>query len=88
MTATDRFTRACLGLVIVLLAIIAARPIVTPQAARAADTYKYAVAQSCLNSDCPNIQAALDKYSTDGWEFVAPVSHSNSGVVLLIFRRK
>lgn len=72
----DRFSKTCLLLIVVLLAVISLRSFLAPQSAEAAHHYKYMVAtvrnghemgKPC--QDC-SAQGLLDKYSTDGWEFV------------------
>ena len=73
----DRLTRICLLLIVALLAVISLRSFLAPQSAEAAHHYKYMVAtvrnghevgKPC--QDC-SAQSLLDKYSPEGWEFVA-----------------
>jgi len=57
--------------------MIVLRPILTPPSALASHRYKYTVApiQNAheIGKPCPqcSAQGLLDKYSADGWEFVA-----------------
>jgi hypothetical protein len=61
----DRFTKACLVLIVLLLAVIALRPMVFPQTVAAQQHYRY-VAFRPLDWQRP--QPELDKYAADGWE--------------------
>jgi hypothetical protein len=71
----DRFSSACLLLAVMLLAVIAIRPILAPQAAEAAHRYKYLVVAPHLAHEAGRppitVQDDLNKYSAEGWEFVA-----------------
>jgi hypothetical protein len=82
----DWFTKACLVLVIVLLAVIALRPMVFPQSVAAQQRYRY-VAVHPLNWQQP--QPELDKYAADGWEltgtYVARLNDIDQAI--LIFRK-
>ncbi len=81
----DRFSKACLVLIVLLLAVIALRPMVFPQAVGAQQHYKYvAVTTSILEP-----QPTLDKYAADGWEFVGTfvASLNNLDHSFLIFRK-
>jgi len=82
----DRFTKACLVLIILLLAVIAVRPLIVPPAVAAQQHYQY-IAVTVSNPYEP--QPVLDKYAADGWElvstYVAPFN--NSIVIKLIFRK-
>jgi len=85
----DRFSRTCLLVCVLLLTIIAFRPIVTPQAALAANQkYKYMVAY--VQSGSPaETQTELDTVAKDGWEFVAPVTYEKlGGGAILVFRKE
>lgn len=79
----DRFTKTCLVLIVLLLAVIAFRPMTFPQEVEAAHRYKYVAVQT--NSVEP--QADLDKYAANGWELTgAYLIDFNNGAVL-IFRK-
>jgi hypothetical protein len=73
----DQFSKSCLLLIIVLLAVSSFRSIVAPQSAEAAHHYKYMVTAVRsgheVGKPCPDCtaQGLLDKYSADGWELVA-----------------
>jgi hypothetical protein len=84
--AMDRFTKACLVLIILLLAVIAVRPLVFPQNVAAQQRYTY-IAVAVNNPYEP--QPVLDKYAADGWELVSTyvVPYNNSIVIKLIFRK-
>jgi hypothetical protein len=81
----DRFTKACLVLIIVLLAVIAVRPIVFPQAVAAQQHYRY-IAVRLLDLGT-STQPELDKYAADGWELVdtyVATLNSNGQVVFAL----
>ena len=82
----DWFTKTCLVMIVLLLAVIAFRPMIFPESAAAQERYKYLAVQP-LNATQP--QRELDKYAADGWELTgAYVTNLNniSGAVL-IFRK-
>jgi|HubBroStandDraft_6_1064221.scaffolds.fasta_scaffold492477_1 hypothetical protein len=68
----DGFSKICLLLIVVLLAVISLRSLLAPQSAEAAHRYKYTVATVLCQGCTP--QTLLDKYSKDGWEFVAAMT--------------
>jgi hypothetical protein len=68
----NRFSQSCLLLIVLLLAVIAIRPILAPRPIQAAAPHKYIAVSAAINNS-PQIQTVLDKYSADGWEFVAAV---------------
>jgi hypothetical protein len=72
-----RFFQTCLLFIVLLLTVIAFEPILTPQRVRAAQ-HKYIAVEAWTNS-AGSIQAALDKYSADGWELTAVTSTVASG---------
>lgn len=85
----DRFTKVCLVLIILLLTVIAVRPMMFPQAVAAQQRYRY-VAVFSSNNLQP--QPELDKYAADGWELVATYvvvapDTVNDNRVALIFRK-
>jgi hypothetical protein len=79
----DRFSKVGLVAIIMLLAMIALHPFISPAAAIAAERYTYLVVWSDLS-----IQEDLNKRVAEGWEFFAPVTPSNRSGVALIFRKK
>jgi hypothetical protein len=64
------FTKTCLVSIVLLLAVIAFRPMIFPQGVEAAHRYKYVAIRTY------NVipQAELDKYATDGWELTGAYS--------------
>jgi hypothetical protein len=82
--AMDRFTKACLVLIILLLAVIAARPIVLPKPVNAANHYKY-LAVRVANVVQP--QPELDKYAAEGWELTGSYMMDITNGAVLIFRK-
>ena len=80
----DWFTKACLVLIILLLAVIALRPIVFPQTVAAQRIYKYVAVRTNILE-----QPTLDKYAAEGWEVVAPfvANLNNQDHSFLIFRK-
>lgn len=86
-----RFSRVCMVIIIVLLTVIALRPIVSPQPTLAANhRYQYIVVTT-PNASTVQIQPALDKYAAEGWELAtAGYSETTHGVsdFTLIFRKE
>jgi hypothetical protein len=79
----DRFTKICLVLIILLLSVIAFKPMMFPQAVAAQQHYRYL---AVFPSNNLQPQPELDKYAADGWELVATyVPHGDR--VALIFRK-
>ena len=76
----DRFSKTCLGLIVLLLAVIALRPSFTPQPVHAAQQkYEYAV-NDWHDFDIPVsaagkkvLQKQMDEASGKGWELEAVV---------------
>ena len=93
MRMLNRFTRICLVLIVALLVAILVRPLLVPQPARAASPYTYTTVRVYCNNGgnptaCADMQVVLNKYSSDGWEMVAPVQSDMAGIGLtLIFKR-
>ncbi len=91
----DRFFKTCLVLIVLLLAVIALRLIVSPQSVHAQGQHKYVAVKAYGGnpSQANSIQAVLDKYAADGWELAAPIyvpADTNADVgtaMYLIFRK-
>jgi hypothetical protein len=84
--AQDRFVKACLVVIALLLSIIAFNSIMRPQASHAAVKYSYQVVVTTPTANWT--QPELDKAAAQGWELVAtPTWSSNGPNTLLIFRR-
>ena len=82
----NRFSKACVVIVILLLAVIALRPTVSPQRALAASHYQYlAVTTGPVSTE---IQQALDKHVAEGWELAAPLYSEQVPGFTLIFRKE
>ena len=85
----SRFSKISLVIIIVLLAVIALRPIVSPQPALAVSHYQYLVVTT--NAASGTIQQELDKRVAEGWELAASgyseETHGLSGFAL-IFRKE
>jgi hypothetical protein len=79
----DWFTKTCLVLIGLLLAVIAFRPILFPQAVEAAHKYKY-VAVQAWSIPQPSL---LDKYAVDGWELAGSYMVDINNGAVLIFRK-
>ena len=82
----DWFTKTCLVLIVLLLAVIALRPMVFPQTVAAQQHYRY-VAVRPLDWQRP--QPELDKYAADGWELAGTYAANINSMdqVILIFRK-
>jgi hypothetical protein len=83
----DRFSKTCLLICVLLLTVIAFRPIASPPSAQAANQYKYLVVQG-TSSDSQMMQQTMDKQANNGWEFVSPIDTQNSNYPLLVFRKE
>jgi hypothetical protein len=80
------FSKTCLVIIILLLAVIALRPIVNPHPALAITHYQYLYVETNMQPE--NIQAELDKRVTEGWELATALHFAGHPVVSLIFRRE
>ncbi len=80
------FSKACLVIIILLLVVIALRPIVNPQPAFATNHYQYLVVTTNWQSDA--VQAELDKRVAEGWELATPLYLEGRPSVTLILRRE
>jgi hypothetical protein len=82
----SRFSKISLMIIILLLAVIALRPILSPQPALAASHYQYLVVTTGPASNA--IQEVLDKHVAEGWELAAPVYSEQVPGFTLIFRKE
>jgi hypothetical protein len=82
----NRFSKASLVTIILLLAVIALRPFLSPAPALAASHYQYLVVTTGPASN--EMQKVLDKYVAEGWELVAPVYSEQVPGFTLIFSKK
>jgi hypothetical protein len=80
------FSKACLVIIILLLAAIALRPIVKPQPALAITHYQYLY--ETTNWQPEAMQAELDKRASEGWELATALYVEGRPSVSLIFRRE
>ena len=80
----DRFTKVCLMVLVLLLAVIAFRQLLSPVQVEAARKYRYLYEQAYPNG--PTVQGDLDKRAAEGWEFVAIINKDGAGEYLL-FRK-
>ncbi len=81
-----RFYKACLVIIILLLAVLALRPIVASPPAFATNHYQYLVVTTGPAST--EIQKELDRRVAEGWELVAPVSSEQVPGFTLILRKE
>ena len=79
----DWFTKTCLVMIVLLLGVIAFRPMIFPQEVEAAHRYKYVAVRSL--SVTP--QAELDKYAAGGWELTGSYMMDITNGAVLIFRK-
>lgn len=82
----SRFSKACLVIIVLLLAVIALRPIVSPQPALATTHYQYLVVTT--NWQLEAIQAELDKRVAEGWELATSLYLEGKPSVTLVFRKE
>ena len=82
----NRFSKTSLLVITLLLAVIALRPVVSPQPVVAAAHYQYLVVETNLQSN--EIQGELDKRVAEGWELAAPVYFDGHPSITLIFRKE
>lgn len=89
-----KFSKVCLVIVISLLAVIAMRPIFSPQPTLAAShRYEYLVVTPQTWATSESIQSALDKHAAEGWELVTAGFYETGvspgpAICTLIFRRE
>jgi hypothetical protein len=81
----NRFSKACLVIIILLLAVIAFRP-VNPQLALAITHYQYLYVTTNWQPEA--IQGELDKRVAEGWELATPLYLEGRPTVSLIFRKE
>jgi len=81
----NRFSKICLLFIALSLGIIALRPVVWPQPARAANHFKYLLVTT--NWQAETIQAELDKRASEGWELASSYSSGQGATVDLVFRQ-
>ena len=74
----DRFSKLCLCLIVLLLGVIAFRPLLTPETVRAAQAYQYAI----LDSRLSDLENDINKSAANGWEPIAVTFHSSGYVVM------
>jgi hypothetical protein len=79
----DRFSKTCLFLIVLLLAVIALRPIVTPQPVRAAQVWEY----DAFDSSGREVVNGLNEASRKGWDIFSIV-HVNDIVGWSIIVRR
>jgi len=77
------FTKTCLVLIVLLLSILAFRPMIFPQEVEAAHRYKYLAVKTPFITPQPE----LDKYAADGWELTAAYMMDITNGAVLIFRK-
>jgi hypothetical protein len=80
------FSKACLVIIILLLAVIALRPIVNPQPALAISHYQYLYETASWQPEV--IQGELDKRVAEGWELATALYVEGRSSVSLIFRKE
>ena len=85
------FSKTCLVIVIVLLAVIALRPVFSPQPAFASSHHYQYLAVTTQNVLTIQVQPELDKRAAEGWELVAAGwSQTTLGIsdYTMIFRKE
>lgn len=83
----DRFSKTCLALIVVLLSVIALRPILNSQPAEAAHRYKYEFSCGGCSVQERSPDVTLNRYASQGWEFVGAVAGQSPGQPFLVFRK-
>jgi hypothetical protein len=83
----NAFIKSCLVIIILLLAVIALRPIVSPQQALAANQYLYRVVIPGNPGFPGSMEQELDKSGAQGWELVAVLYNERINQTTLIFRK-
>ncbi|MBI3755337.1 MAG: DUF4177 domain-containing protein [Deltaproteobacteria bacterium] len=80
----DKFTKACLLAIVILLTILVVKPVFEARESYAAKTVQYEVVDSTLNPD--NANKVLNEQAKNGWELVA-VSGDGGYGMHYIFKR-
>jgi len=86
-----KFHKACLMIIVLLLAVIALRPVINPTPALAKNQYQYAViAMNAAMNRLGPVQTELDKRTTDGWELVqfSTGEQTTATTFYLVFRKQ
>ena len=89
-SSMDRFSKTCLSTIVLLLGVIALRPLFTPKPAHAAVQHQYLVSgwntpKAVLSAeDEAAMQKFIDGISAKGWELVAavPIAGSHNGIAV------
>lgn len=81
-----RFSKSCLLIIALSLAIIALRGNVTPQPAQAANHYRYLLVRTSWQPE--SIQGELDKRASEGWELATSYQSGQGPSIDLVFRRE
>jgi hypothetical protein len=76
----DRFSKTCLVLIVMFLAVIALRPALTPQPVQAAPSYVYGVFQT-VGKDLPTMLTGISSKGSDIFA-VVPTSTPNNYLVI------
>ncbi|MGB7434988.1 MAG: hypothetical protein WBR26_25765 [Candidatus Acidiferrum sp.] len=85
------FVRVCLVIIIMLLAVIAIRPIVSVHPVLAAGHYQYMYVDVDSNQSFSEkeITDMLNKRSAEGWDLFGASTYQSSGIrTALIFRKR
>ena len=79
----DKFTKACLLAIVILLTILAVKPVFEARESYAAKTVQYKVVYAGEGSG----EKTLNEQSKDGWELVQAVGRGDFNPVIYIFKR-
>ncbi len=83
----DRFSKSCLVLIVILLTVIALRPLTNPQTAVAAEQYEYKVVLA--NFQTEEVQSKANELAAQGWELLTSLGSGTSfHGAALIFRKE
>ena len=73
----DRFTKACLFAIVVLLTILVVKPVFEPRDSYAAKRAEYKVIDFSYGSKAAEWEQIFNQYGKDGWELVGFASDNN-----------
>jgi len=87
----DRFAKICLLLIVLLLSVVALRPILTPAPVHASPRYTEYDAKVIDQMRVDSLSKALSQASVDGWEVVGVTSmpdfHPGTNALLVLLAR-
>jgi len=87
----DRFTKMCLVLIVLLLSVVAFRPVLSPRPVHASATFTEYDAKVFDQSRVDTLSKFLSQAGSEGWEVIGVTSmpdfHNGSNALLVLLAR-